>query len=408
MAIGMVMTWGCSSNSGGRFQDPAAGHEPEDALVRSALRVHQSAIVIDGHNDLPGELRTKSASGFDVIDIAQPQPSLHTDIPRLRAGGVGAQFWSAYVPVSTIESGGAARFALEQIDLIKRMAARYPDAFEMAYSAADVERIHRRGRIASLIGVEGGHAIENSLGALRMFYELGARYLTLTHTKSLDWADSCSDEPKSGGLSPFGEQVVRQMNRLGMLVDISHVSADTMRAVLRVSEAPVIASHSSAYALVPHPRNVPDDVLTLIAGNGGVVMVNFYPVFIAAEGGEFSKARTEARASLRARYEDEEAFKAAYDAWQRKHPEPAATIDTVVDHIDHIVKVAGVDHVGLGSDFDGVPSLPAGLEDVSKFPALTIELLRRGYTDADVRKILGGNLLRALREAERVAAELEG
>ncbi len=394
VVIGAVMCVmsGCATEGGG------------DSLAQRAWRVHRSSIVFDGHNDLPGEIRTKSQSGFDIIDLAERQPSLHTDIPRLREGGVGAQFWSAYVPSSTMETGGAARYALEQIDLIKRMVARYPDAFEMAYTAEDVERIHRRGKIASLIGIEGGHAIENSLGALRMFYELGTRYMTLTHSKSLDWADSCTDEAKCGGLSPFGEEVVLEMNRLGMLVDISHVSADAMRDVLRVTRAPVIASHSSAYALAPHPRNVPDDVLRGVAANGGVVMVNFYPVFIAPEGAEFSAARTAARADLRARHADDAEFLAAYDAWQREHPEPTATLDTVVDHVDHIVKVAGVDHVGLGSDFDGVPSLPSGLEDVSRFPAITAELLRRGYSEDDIRKILGGNLLRALREAERVAA----
>ncbi|MFQ5495031.1 MAG: dipeptidase [Phycisphaerae bacterium] len=379
---------------------------PVVTLAAEALRIHRGAILVDGHNDLPWKLRDESDSRFEKIDIAQPQPSLHTDIARLKQGGVGAQFWSAFVPVSTMEKGGALKYALEQIDLIHRMVRRYPAVFEMAYSARDIVRIRRRGKIASLIGLEGGHAIEHSLGVLRMLDALGVRYITLTHSKTHDWADSCSDKPRHGGLSPFGEQVVREMNRLGMLVDISHVSADTMRDVLRISRAPVIASHSSAYAIAPHPRNVPDDVLQAVAGNGGVVMVNFYSGFVDPEAARRSPAHWEAIKEIRARYDDKEAAQQAVEAYQEEHPLPRGTLGTVVDHIDHIVQVAGIDHVGLGSDFDGVSLLPVQLDDVSYFPFITQELLNRGYSAVEIRKILGGNLIRALREAEAVARRM--
>ncbi|HEY1379694.1 MAG TPA: dipeptidase, partial [Gemmataceae bacterium] len=258
----------------------------------------------------------------------------------------------------------------------------------------------KEGKIASLIGIEGGYSIDNSLGVLRMMYALGVRYMTLTHTASLDWADSATDEPKAHGLSPFGEQVVAEMNRLGMLVDISHVSAETMRHVLRVTRAPVIASHSSAFALDPHPRNVPDDVLKMVAKNGGVIMVNFFPEFILPEGAR----RYEIGRELKKQYPDEQDYLAALRKWRRENPTPPATVHNVVDHIEHIIKVAGIDHVGLGSDFDGIPSVPRQLEDVSKYPVITQVLLDRGYTPEQVKKVLGGNLLRAMRRAEEVAA----
>jgi membrane dipeptidase len=283
------------------------------------------------------------------------------------------------------------------------MAQRYSDTFEIAYTADDIERIHHAGRIASIIAIEGGHAIENSLAALRMFYALGVRYMTLTHVETHDWADSATDEPRHGGLSPFGEDVMREMNRLGMLVDIAHVSAETMHDVLRVSRAPVIASHSSAYAVAPHPRNVPDDVLHMLAANGGVVMVNFYSAFIEPEGARNTAHMFEAHRALRAEHPDEDEFKEAWQAWRAEHPVPRGTVHTLVDHIDHIVKVAGIDHVGLGSDFDGVSTLPVQLEDVSCFPYITQELLNRGYGEHDIHKIMGGNVLRALRQAEQVA-----
>lgn len=369
-----------------------------------ALRIHRAAIVIDGHNDLPWKLRERSESSFDKLDISQPQESLHTDIPRLRKGGLGAQFWSAFVPVRTMKSGGATRFALEQIDLIHRMVRRYPDVFEMAYTADDIVRIHRSGKIASLIGVEGGHAIESSLGVLRMFYAMGARYLTLTHTDTHDWADSATDEARHGGLSGFGEQVVREMNKLGMLVDISHVSADTMHDVLRVSRAPVIASHSSAYALAPFPRNIPDDVLRKVAENGGVIMVNFYSGFLNADAARVTQRLFDLIRRLRADDADEAEFEKTIREWREANPMPSGTIHDLVDHIDHIVQIAGIDHVGLGSDYDGVTQLPTQLEDVSSYPYITQALLLRGYREQDIRKVLGGNLLRALRRVEEVSS----
>ncbi|UCD58169.1 MAG: dipeptidase, partial [Candidatus Hydrogenedentota bacterium] len=356
-------------------------------------------------NDLPFKIREEAESSFDGLDIAQPQPDLHTDIPRLRKGGVGAQFWAAWVPPETMREGGAARIALEQIDLIHRMVRRYPKTFEMAYSAEDVVRIHRKGKIASLIGVEGGHAIENSLAVLRMFHRLGVRYTTLTHTETIDWADAATDELRHGGLTPFGEQVVCEMNRLGMLVDISHVSADTMRDVLRVSRAPVIASHSSAYAVAPHPRNVPDDVLRLIAKNDGVVMVNFFSGFVEPEAARTMQNIFEVMRELREQHPDEEEFQKARMQWRKENPIPRGTVHTVVDHIDHIARIAGIDHAGLGSDYEGVTILPEQLEDVSCYPYITQELLNRGYSQKDIHNILGGNLLRAFRLTEQVSRD---
>ena len=374
-------------------------------LTEEALRIHRQAILIDGHNDLPWQYREKNDLSFSHIDIARPQKALHTDIPRLRQGGVGAQFWSAFVPSETMKDGSAVKKTLEQIDVIHRMVRAYPDTFTMAYSADDIVRIHKDGKIASLIGVEGGHSIDNSLGVLRMLYALGARYLTLTHSENLDWADSATDKPKLHGLSPFGEQVVLEMNRLGMLVDISHVSADTMRHVLRVTKAPVIASHSSAFALADHPRNVPDDVLQQLPKNGGVVMVNFFPGFIVPEAARATKDMFQFARELRKRYPKEQEFLAALREWQREHPIPTGSVHNVVDHIEHIIKVAGIDHVGLGSDYDGITTVPKQLGDVSCYPYITQELLNRGYSREDILKVLGGNLLRVFRQVEQVARE---
>jgi membrane dipeptidase len=379
------------------------GSAHPEGIPDEALRIHRTAIVVDGHNDLPWKIRAKGHSSFAELDIARPQPELHTDIPRLKRGGIGAQFWSAWVPPDTEQKGGAARMALEQIDLIHRMVRHYSDTMEMAYTADDVERIHRAGKIAALIGVEGGHTIESSLGVLRMFHRLGVRYLTLTHSDTTDWADSATDAARHGGLTPFGEEVVREMNRLGMLVDISHVSAETMRHVLRIARAPVIASHSSAHAVAPHPRNVPDDVLVALAENGGVVMVNFFSGFVHPEAARLSQELFKDYRRLRAEQPDEEKFEKALEEWRATHPIPRGTVKDVVDHVDHIVRVAGIDHVGLGSDFDGVTVLPEGLEDVSCIPAITKELWSRGYSEVAIRKILGGNVLRVLREAERAA-----
>jgi membrane dipeptidase len=339
------------------------------------------------------------------IDLRKPQKELHTDIPRLRKGGVGAQFWSAYVPAEGARKGEAVRRTLEQIDLIHRFVRAYPDTFAFARTADDVERIRKEGKIASLIGVEGGHSIDNSLGVLRCYYDLGVRYMTLTHSATLDWADSATDEPKSHGLSPFGEQVVREMNRLGMLVDISHVSAETMRHALRITRAPLIASHSSAYAVAAHPRNVPDDVLKLVRDNGGVVMVNFYSGFDVPEAARLTQDLFAQFRQMQIRYPDQRELKAAIAQWRKDHPIPTGTVHHVVDHIEHIIKVAGIDHVGIGSDFDGISTLPRQLEDVSCYPYVTQELLNRGYKEEDVRKILSGNVLRVLRRAEEVARE---
>jgi membrane dipeptidase len=372
-------------------------------LGQEALAIHRAALVIDGHNDLAWEMRTKHRSSFDETDIRQPQPSLHTDIPRLRQGGIGAQFWSAYVPADTARYGGAVRQTLEQIDLIHRMVKRYADVFEMAQTAEDVQRIHDSGKIACLIGLEGGHSIDNSLAVLRCYYRLGARYMTLTHSDSLDWADAATDQAKSGGLSLFGIEVVREMNRLGMLVDISHVSVETMHDVLRATKAPVIASHSSAFAVAQHPRNVPDDVLQLLAANGGVVMVNFFSGFVVPESARVMADMFGVSRQLRAQHPDEAEFEKAIRGWLAEHPIEAGTVHDVVDHIDHIVKVAGIDHVGLGSDFDGVTKLPAQLQDVSCYPYITQEMLNRGYPADAIRKVLGGNVLRALRQAEEIA-----
>jgi membrane dipeptidase len=387
--------------------DPPRSRRPVE-LTEEALRIHRSAILIDGHNDLPWQIREKGGLGFTNIDIARPQPRIHTDIPRLRKGGVGAQFWSAFVPAETRKKGTAVRDTLEQIDIIHRLIREYPETFELAGSAGDIVRIHKQGKIASLIGVEGGHSIDNSLGVLRTFSQLGVRYMTLTHSETLDWADSATDEARHGGLTAFGEQVVAEMNRLGMLVDLSHVSAETMRDALRLTRAPVIYSHSSAYSIAPHPRNVPDDVLKLVAKNGGVVMVNFYSGFITREGARASEGLFRVARELREKYPNDKEFETALEQWRRENPFPAGSVHDVADHIDHIVKIAGIDHVGLGSDFDGIGTVPRQLEDVSCFPYLTQELLNRGYSADDIRKVLGGNLLRVFRKVEEVAAQRGG
>jgi membrane dipeptidase len=383
-------------------------------------RILAQTPLIDGHNDLPWEIRTRFGSDLSKVDLSrstlglpapQGSPPLMTDIPRLRGGHVGGQFWSVYVPPE-VQGPAVVQMTIEQIDLVKLMCARHPRDLAMAYSAADVLHLHEAGTIASLIGVEGGHQINNSLPVLRAYYVLGARYMTLTHAANIAWADSATDAPAHHGLTPFGKAVVREMNRLGMLVDLSHVSADTMRSALAVTEAPVIFSHSSARALVDHPRNVPDDVLHLVAANGGVVMVNFYPGYV-------SEARRRWDAELAAEQAllnsppfgglyvgQPERARAALEEWQRAHPKPAVTISDVANHIDHIRKVAGVDHVGLGSDFDGIPEAPTGLNGVDTYPALLAELARRGWSDADLAKVAGANVLRVLAKAEEVSAHL--
>lgn len=368
-----------------------------------AIRILRTVPLIDGHNDIPDAIRERG--GLDSVDIGGGQPRLHTDIRRLRAGGMGAQFWAAYVPVSTIHEGThPAVYALEQIDLTQRLCARYPATFAMARSAADIDRNFKAGKISCLIGIEGGHAIENSLGALRAFADLGVRYMTLTHWETLDWADAATDSAKHDGLTPFGEAVVRELNRVGMLVDLSHVSDATMIDALHVTRAPVIYSHSSARAIAHHVRNVPDSILRLIPANGGVVMVNFNPPFVSEARRLHDVRRDSALAAMRAAGVDSVARRDSTRAWNGRAP--AVTMQQVADHVDHIRRVVGVDHVGLGSDFDGISSVPVGLEDVSKFPDLLGELLRRGWSETDIRKLAGLNTLRVLREAERVAREI--
>jgi membrane dipeptidase len=379
---------------------------PAADLRSRAIELHREVPLVDGHNDYPWMVRVRARGDLAALDIRQSQPSLHTDIPRLRAGHVGAQFWSVYVP-SSLSGQAAVTATLEQVDVVHRMAARYPETFEVALGSRDVDRIFSEGRIASLIGIEGGHSIDSSLGALRMFHRLGARYMTLTHSDNVPWADSATDEPKHGGLTPFGEEVVREMNWLGMLVDLSHVSDDTMRDALRVSDAPVIFSHSSARALCDVPRNVPDEVLRLMPSNGGVVMITFVPGFISPEVAAYRERLGEERKRLEKQHAGDSArVTSAMERWRQANPEPASTLAQVADHMDHVRRVAGIDHVGIGSDFDGITSTPVGLEDVSTFPALTEELIRRGYSDEDIKKVLGLNLLRVMRAAEQVSARL--
>src|SRR5256886_2049452 len=365
-----------------------------------ALRILKTVPLIDGHNDIPDAIRGRG--GLDSVDFGASQPKLMTDIPGLLAGGVGGQFWAAYVPVTTIHGGEhPAVYALEQIDLVHRLCRKYQQTFAEATTAAAVERNFKAGKISCLIGIEGGHAIENSLGALRMFSRLGVRYMTLTHWETIDWADAATDSAKHGGLTPFGEDVVREMNRVGMLVDLSHVSDSTMIDALRVSRAPVIFSHSSARALDTHVRNVPDSILRLLARNGGVVMTNFAPDYVSEALRAYGDTISQGIARLRAAGLDSTTIRDSVRAWRDRAPK--ATLAQVADHMEHLRQVAGVDHVGLGSDFDGISSVPVGLEDVSKFPDLIAELLRRGWTAADVRKVAGLNALRVLRDAERVA-----
>jgi membrane dipeptidase len=377
------------------------------ALLDRARALHKQVPLIDGHNDYPWAVRENVARDLSKLDITKPQPTIHTDIARLRAGGVGGQFWSVYTP-SDFQGQTAVTATLEQIDIVHQMMKRYPDTFELALTADDVERIFKKGKIASLIGMEGGHSIDNSLAALRMFYRLGARYMTLTHSKNTPWADAATDTPQHGGLTPFGEEVVREMNWLGMLVDLSHVSPDTMRDAINVSAAPVIFSHSSARAINDVPRNVPDDVLAMLPKNGGIVMVTFVPGFLSPKVTAWNAAQTAERNRLQQQYpHDEDARRRGLEAWLKANPEPRATVADAADHIDHIKKVAGIDHIGIGGDFDGITSVPQGLEDVSKYPALTVELLRRGYTDDEIKKILGLNILRVMRAVEGVAAKLQ-
>jgi membrane dipeptidase len=402
--------------------------QARDPYLARAERVLRSTPLVDGHNDLPWRIREDSARPGDVdaYDLRGTAPGM-TDLDRLRAGRVGAQFWSVYIPgeargddyapngrVTSVP--GYARVQLEQIDIARRVVEKYPDRFAWANTPDEIRRVFRQGKVASLLGLEGGHAIENSLGALRAYYDLGARYMTLTHNATTDWADAATDSARHGGLSPFGHEVVREMNRLGMLVDLSHVSPATMSDALETSEAPVIFSHSSARAVTDHPRNVPDSILVRLKQNGGVVMVTFVPMFVSQEVARHEEARGRFMAELRGRLEaaagaDPAAaraeFRGAMEAWRAANPSPRATLAQVADHIDHVRRVAGVDHVGIGGDFDGISETVVGLEDVSTYPALFAELARRGWSDADLRKLAGENALRVLGEAQRVAQRIQ-
>ena len=394
---------------GAAAEPPAA--KTEDPHLAVARRVLARVPLIDGHNDLPWEMRELAGNRLGRIDLAAGTTGLEdptqTDIPRLRAGMVGGQFWSVYVPAERA-GNDAVQLLFEQIDVVQRMTARWPEAFAMTGTAAEVERAHAGGRIACLIGIEGGHSINDSLAVLRQAYAGGARYMTLTHSRSNRWADSATDTAMHGGLTAFGREVVREMNRLGMLVDLSHVSTETMADALDTSEAPVIFSHSSARALCDHTRNVPDDVLRRMSANGGVVMVTFLQAFVSEQARQ-AQAPAEAEwKRLSALYPEEpKRVRAEMRAWQAAHPAPRATLAQVADHIEHVRRVAGVDHVGVGSDFDGMGEGPLGLEDVSCYPALFAELARRGWTEGDLGRLAGGNVLRVMRRAEAVAARLQ-
>jgi membrane dipeptidase len=385
-------------------------------LAARVDRVLTETPIIDGHNDLPWEIRTGFGDAGSVnLDAdtsnlrGKDGKAVHlmTDIPRLRKGHVGAQFWSVWIPAST-PGPEAVQMTLEQIDIVRNMVAKYPNDFEMASTADDIVRIEKSGRIASLIGVEGGEQINNSLAVLRDYYALGARYMTLTHTQNTDWADSANEKPVHNGLTAFGRAVVHEMNRLGMLVDLSHVAPETMKAALETTQAPVIFSHSSARALDDHPRDVPDDVLRMVKQNHGIVMVNFYPPFVSQAVDNWNAERAGASAKFDTLYLGQpDRAKAAMDKWESAHPQPKATIAQVADHIDHIRKIAGVESVGIGSDFDGIEITPVGLDGVDKYPALFEELARRGWTNDELADLAGRNLLRVMREAEQVAAKLQ-
>ena len=358
--------------------------------------------LVDGHNDLAWELREAGREDLSTTDLASPVEFTHTDLPRIAAGGLSAQFWSVYVP-ATLQGDGAVVATLEQVDLVRRMIGRYPDVLELALTAADVDRIFAAGKVASLIGAEGGHSIASSMGVLRVLYRIGVRYLTLTHNANVPWADSATDEPKAGGLTAFGREVVREMQRLGMLVDLSHVSPATMHDALETAEAPIIFSHSSARAVCDHPRNVPDEILARLPANRGVCMVTFVPAFVSPECQAWENDLTAEMERRGMQPWDWPSRARMRQEWLPGHPRPAATLAQVARHIEHVREVAGIDHVGIGSDFDGTDQVPEGLTDVSCYPALFADLLGRGWSEEDCRLLAGGNILRAMREAEEAA-----
>lgn len=393
-----------SAGALGRIQPPGA-QPPDAALLDRARALLKKAPLIDTHNDLPTMLIETAAGDLTRFDFGKVQPTLCADIPRLQEGCVGAQYWSVWCDSATQKTHTSLHEALREFDAALRLIRSRPE-LEQARTADDIERIHASGRVASLLGVEGGHMVENSPAALRIFYDLGARYMTLTHWDNIDWADAATDRPEHDGLTHLGQQMVREMNRLGMFVDISHVSADTMRDVLRVTRAPVLFSHSSAFAVDQHPRNVPDDVLRLLPENGGVIHVNFIKGFVTRKDAEWQGRRTEA---IHAHFETDEAMEREIADWEKQHPYPRPTIADVVEHIEHIRDVAGIDHIGIGSDFydpASHESMVAGLDDLSRYPHLFAALLSHGYSDEDVLKIAGRNHLRAMRQMEQVASEL--
>ena len=402
-ALSLLLFLGVARPAHSQAVPPSA----DDQYLARAKRILRQTPLIDGHNDLPWRIREDSVArgNVDAYDLRGPTPG-HTDLARLRKGMVGAQFWSVYTPGEYRDSGYA-RVQLEQIDIARRVIAKYPDRLALALSAEDIRRDFAQGKIGSLLGLEGGHAIENSLAALRMYYDLGVRYMTLTHNVTLDWADAALDSARHKGLTPFGDSVVREMNRLGMLVDLSHVSPATMSAALNVSRAPVIFSHSGARALVDVPRNVPDSILQRVTVNGGIVMVPFVTGFVSPAVLLYDQSTRPLIKDLQAKYgNDTAAITREVNQWRKAHPEPRATLSQVADQIEYVRSIAGVDHVGIGSDFDGITEVVQGLEDVSTFPALFAELARRGWSDSDLRKLAGENLLRVFGQAEAVSRQI--
>jgi len=402
-ALSLLLFLGVARPAHSQAVPPSA----DDQYLARAKRILRQTPLIDGHNDLPWRIREDSVArgNVDAYDLRRPTPG-HTDLARLRKGMVGAQFWSVYTPGEYRDSGYA-RVQLEQIDIARRVIAKYPDRLALALSAEDIRRDFAQGKIGSLLGLEGGHAIENSLAALRMYYDLGVRYMTLTHNVTLDWADAALDSARHKGLTPFGDSVVREMNRLGMLVDLSHVSPATMSAALNVSRAPVIFSHSGARALVDVPRNVPDSILQRVTVNGGIVMVPFVTGFVSPAVLLYDQSTRPLIKDLQAKYgNDTAAITREVNQWRKAHPEPRATLSQVADQIEYVRSIAGVDHVGIGSDFDGITEVVQGLEDVSTFPALFAELARRGWSDSDLRKLAGENLLRVFGQAEAVSRQI--
>ena len=370
------------------------------SLSEEALRIHREALLVDGHNDMPGNILDKGLNSRPGFTLNEAQPELQTDIPRLRKGGVDAQVFVAYISPDHMRTGGGNRSCIEQIELIHSLVDSHSDSLELAVTTGDISQIASKQKIATLIGVEGGHAIENDLDNLERYYELGARYMTLTHNETTDWADASYDRPLHGGLSSFGKKVIKAMNRMGMLVDVSHASDDTVRDALKVSKAPVIASHSSVKAICPSRRNLTDELIKGIADTGGLVMVNFFPLFLVPEGAVVEAGYIEYSIELRAQNLPPEQFSTEMDKWEKQQPPmPICYVGHLVDHIDHIVKVAGIDHVGLGSDYDGITYGPEQMPDVSGFPYVTQELLNRGYSTGDIKKILGENFIRVLGEA---------